>query len=84
MDESVSEDEKYGYVMGTITVNYEDVKGNSYQEVIEISTKISPPQNEKIDKGEISSQWLISIITGLITIQVIIFIIQHYLKKRNI
>ncbi|MDF2943820.1 MAG: hypothetical protein K0S01_2678 [Herbinix sp.] len=83
-DSTISENEKYGYVSGTITVSYEDIQGNTYDQVIDLSSNITPPQNEVVEVGEISSQWWISIIIGLIVIQSIISTIIIYRKKRSI
>jgi hypothetical protein len=83
-DPSVPENEKYGFVSGTITVTYEDTAGKSYQDTIDVSTSITKPQEEAIEKGEINSQWWISVITGLIIIQAIAFLMMFYRKKRSI
>lgn len=82
-DESVPESEKYGYVSGTIKVSYEDTQGKVYSEVIDVNTKITP-KTEIMEKGEISSQWWISIMIGLVTIQIIVFLVMFYRKKRSI
>ena len=82
-DESVPESEKYGYVSGTITVSYEDMEGKTYHEVIDVNTKITP-KKEITEKGEISAQWWISIMIGLIIIQIIVFLAMFYRKKRSI
>ncbi len=83
-DPTVAENEKYGFVSGTVTVTYEDPAGKSYQEIIDINTSITKPQDEAAAKGEINSQWWISVITGLIIIQAIVFVVIFYRKKRSI
>jgi hypothetical protein len=83
-DPSVAENEKYGFAAGTITVTYEDAAGKSYQEIIEVSTSITKPEDEEGEKGEINSQWWISVITGLIIIQAIIVLALFTRKKRSI
>ncbi len=83
-DPSVAENEKYGFVSGTVTITYEDQAGKSYQEVIDVNTSIIKPQDEAADQGEINSQWWISVITGLIIIQIIVFVVMFYRKKRSI
>ena len=82
-DATVPESEKYGYVTGTITVNYEDTEGKTYSEVLDVSTNITP-KTETATDDEISSQWWISIIIGLVIIQIIIFIIIFFRKRRSI
>jgi hypothetical protein len=56
----------------------------AYQDTIDVSTSITKPQEEAIEKGEINSQWWISVITGLIIIQAIAFLMMFYRKKRSI
>ncbi|MGB8452862.1 MAG: hypothetical protein WCD89_11095 [Anaerocolumna sp.] len=83
-DDSVAEEDKYGLVKGTVTVNYEDSEGKAYSEVLNVQTKIAAPVNETQDAAVISSQWWISFIIGLVVIQIIIYAILFYRKKRRI
>lgn len=83
-DSSVAEEDKYGLVKGTVTVDYEDAEGKTYTRVLDIQTKIVPPENETKDAAVISSQWWISFIAGLIVIQFIIYGILFYRKKRMV
>ncbi len=83
-DPSVPESEKYGFVSGNITVTYEDMAGKSYQEVWDVNTSITKSHKETEKKGEINSQWWISVITGLIIIQAIISLMMFYRRKRGI
>ncbi|MDF2538534.1 MAG: hypothetical protein K0S76_1555 [Herbinix sp.] len=81
-DSSINESDKYGLVVGFVTVSYEDEEGNSYQKEVEIKTKIIPSSGQAEEPEGISVQWWISIIVGLVVMQLIVMGILLYRKKR--
>ena len=76
--------EKYGTARGTITVTYEDEKGNTYTQSVDISSEIVKPEGTPDEPEEVKyeSQWWVSIVIGLILIQAMAgFVILQ--KKRH-
>lgn len=76
--------EKYGTTRGTITVTYEDEKGNTYTQSVDISSEIVKPEGtpDETDDVKYESQWWVSIVVGLILIQAMVgFVILQ--KKRH-
>lgn len=76
--------EKYGTTRGTITVTYEDEKGNIYTQSVDISSEIVKPEGtpDETEDVKYESQWWVSIVVGLILIQVMVgFVILQ--KKRH-
>ena len=76
--------EKYGTTRGTITVTYEDEKGNIYTQSVDISSEIVKPEGtpDETEDVKYESQWWVSIVVGLILIQAMVgFVILQ--KKRH-
>ena len=76
--------EKYGTARGTITVTYEDEKGNIYTQSVDISSEIVKPEGtpDETEDVKYESQWWVSIVIGLILIQAMAgFVILQ--KKRH-
>lgn len=76
----------YGQTTGTVLVQYEDEEGNEYSEQVLVTTQIVPPEGEAIEEKNVekSSQWWISIVCGLVAIQIVIFILIGVHRRRNI
>lgn len=76
----------YGKTTGTILVQYEDEAGNEYAQEVLVTTQIIPPEGEELPKETVekSSQWWVSIVCGLVAIQVVIFILIGVHRRRNI
>ncbi|MBS5521278.1 MAG: hypothetical protein KHX56_03285 [Clostridiales bacterium] len=76
----------YGQTTGTVLVQYEDEEGNEYSEQVLVTTQIVPPEGEAIEEKNVekSSQWWVSIVCGLVAIQIVIFILIGVHRRRNI
>lgn len=82
--------EKYGYSQGTMTVTYEDEYGESYSEVVELSTNIERPvfddiynkQEEPEKEPEKASQWWISVILAA-GVGMVLYGVVTYRRKIN-
>ncbi len=67
-------------------MQYEDEEGNEYSEQVLVTTQIVPPEGEAIEEKNVekSSQWWVSIVCGLVAIQIVIFILIGVHRRRNI
>ena len=62
-DEGTDESEMYGKVSGKLTLSYEDLQGNIYQETSEYQTQINKPeiQSLKIETPKKANSWWYSV-----------------------
>ena len=76
----------YGQTTGTVVVRYEDEEGNMYSQEAYVTTQIVPPEGAEAPKEvvEKSSQWWVSIVCGLVVIQVVIFILIGVHRRRSV
>ena len=67
-------------------VRYEDEAGNEYTQKVSVTTQITPPEGEAnpVEPVEKSSQWWVSIVLGLVAVQVVIFILIGVHRRRNV
>lgn len=77
---------EYGQTTGTVVVRYEDEAGNEYTQKVSVTTQITPPEGEAnpVEPVEKSSQWWVSIVLGLVAVQVVIFILIGVHRRRNV
>lgn len=83
---SAGKSSEYGQTTGTVVVRYEDEAGNEYTQKVSVTTQITPPEGEAnpVEPVEKSSQWWVSIVLGLVAVQVVIFILIGVHRRRNV
>ena len=86
-DTGEDDGEKYGPVNGTITLQYEDAKGETHEVVKEFKTEIKKAQilALKVDKEEEANSWWMSVVAVVIAGLVILSILLMLrLRKKNV
>lgn len=76
----------YGASTGVIHVQYEDENGKNYTQDVSVMTRIIPPEGETAPEKEIekSSQWWVSIVCGLVAVQIAAFVIMGVHRRRKV
>lgn len=76
----------YGAATGTIHVQYEDESGRAYAQDVSVMTRIIPPEGQTAPEKEVekSSQWWVSIVCGLVAVQLAAFVIMGVHRRRKV
>ncbi len=80
-----NQEKVYGKTTGVIHVQYEDESGRAYMQDVPVSAEIIPKGGEiEEEKPERTSQWWISIIGGLVGIEILTLILVWVNRKRSV